>query len=99
MVEHLLAKEKVAGSNPVFRSKIWQVGSAGPSGPFVVSAEAGRSALLPGIFPSRARCGRGGTADATVLNTVGATRAGSNPAVRTSHLPAYPSQARRPVAL
>jgi hypothetical protein len=27
--------------------------------------------------------GRGGTADATVLNTVGATRAGSNPAVRT----------------
>lgn len=35
MVEHLLAKEKVAGSNPVFRSKKFRMG--GPEGPFVVS--------------------------------------------------------------
>ena len=36
VVEHLLAKEKVAGSNPVFRSKR-SFREGGPEGPFVVS--------------------------------------------------------------
>ena len=74
MVEHLLAKEKVAGSNPVFRSQI-------------VKAPLDREGLLflwRDMMSWAWRRGRGGKADATVLNTVGATRAGSNPAVRTS---------------
>src|SRR5665811_2139007 len=41
--------------------------------------------LDPASYPlSGCRRGRGGKADATVLNTVGETRAGSNPAARTS---------------
>ena len=39
MVEHLLAKEKVAGSNPVFRSQSKTENEGGPVGPFVVSGE------------------------------------------------------------
>ena len=62
MVEHLLAKEKVAGSNPVFRS-------ANRPG----HARAGFS--LPGLVTGMQHLmpsGRGGTADAAVLKTVGA---------------------------
>src|SRR5215213_1367899 len=75
VVEHLLAKEKVAGSNPVFRSKIqWT------SGPIAVRFAFSGDPLR---YPFAAKRGRGGMADAAVLNTAGATRAGSNPAVRT----------------
>ena len=91
MVEHLLAKEKVAGSNPVFRSRwtgIARLFSVPPIHLFgnMVSLQHGRGAWR---YPQRGddadqivERGRGGMADATVLNTVGETRAGSNPAAR-----------------
>ena len=74
LVEHLLAKEKVAGSNPVFRSS--SLVERAIDGPFCVSMVSCCGILIQ-------PCGRGGMADAAVLNIAGATRAGSNPAVRT----------------
>ena len=70
MVEHLLAKEKVASSNLVFRSGTAPLGAA-----FFAPV-----IMVAGAHPTR---GTGGMADAAVLKTVGVTRAGSNPAVRT----------------
>ena len=61
MVEHLLAKEKVAGSNPVFRSS---VNRASP-GCFRVH-EPGHTGCSRSVTWQR---GRGGMADAAVLKT------------------------------
>src|SRR5829696_4829328 len=61
VVEHLLAKEKVAGSNPVFRSSVTR---ALPGSFRVLGSRhtvCSRSRVL--------LCGRGGMADAAVLKT------------------------------
>src|SRR6187200_243859 len=50
VVEHLLAKEKVAGSNPVFRSNLQMPRSFGPRH-FVVEAHSGCAAAPLGQLP------------------------------------------------
>lgn len=61
MVEHLLAKEKVAGSNPVFRS----IRGPGRARALLCADLGAKYARVPGLFPG----GRGGKADAAVLKT------------------------------
>jgi hypothetical protein len=60
VVEHLLAKEKAAGSNPVFRSSTTRAPAR------VFSMAAGKSFLSSGRDGAS---GRGGMADAAVLKT------------------------------
>ena len=74
MVEHLLAKEKVAGSNPVFRSPITRVESDETTDlrvRLLLPARVDPWGAEPLSFPRRSRRGRGGTADAAVLKTAG----------------------------
>ena len=62
MVEHLLAKEKVAGSNPVFRSSVTRAFAR----VFSCTRVATHGMLSVEIACQR---GRGGMADAAVLKT------------------------------
>ena len=84
MVEHLLAKEKVAGSNPVFRSSF-------PLSPhfavLILVTIAAQATRVSSRSATMASCSRsGGMVDAAVSKTVeGKPHAGSNPAFGTNN--------------